>query len=72
MTDKVIDDIVEKSNTVFIPDDIMNSFPIWSYDIAEKVWAISNEVFGDNEMYSFQGKDVLCMAEHNYEILSKQ
>ena len=54
LTDKVIDDIVEKSNKVFIPDDIMNSFPIWSYDIAEKVWAIFNEVFGDNEMYNFE------------------
>lgn len=57
LTDKLIEDIVGKSNVLFTAADIINSFPIWDYEVAEKICSIINEVFGDTEMYNISDSD---------------
>ena len=50
LTEKRLEDIVEKSNVLFNTA-IISSLPIWDYDVAEKICFIIKEVFGDT-MYN--------------------
>lgn len=52
LTDKVLDEIVEKCNQIFNPDDVMKLCPVWSYASAVMVCNIVNDIFGDSEMYN--------------------
>ena len=52
LTDSIIDTIVTKSNILFTPDDIMKHLPIWSYEIADNIFLIISDIFGDTDMYN--------------------
>ena len=56
-TEDILDDIVQKCNIIFTPDDVMHKFQIWSYEIAVEISNIISDVFGDSEMYHMSETD---------------
>lgn len=53
LTNEVLIKLVQSSDSIFTPDDIMKKFPIWSTDKATEVSKIISEVVGDFDMYNF-------------------
>lgn len=55
LTNEVLNKLVQSSDSIFTPDDVMKKFPIWSTDTATEVSKIISEVVGDSDMYNFAG-----------------
>uniref|UniRef100_A0A8W8NQ09 Uncharacterized protein n=1 Tax=Magallana gigas TaxID=29159 RepID=A0A8W8NQ09_MAGGI len=53
LTNEVLNKLVQSSDSIFTPDDVMKKFPIWSTDTATEVSKIISEVVGDSDMYNF-------------------
>lgn len=53
LTNEVLIKLVQSSDSIFTPDDVMKKFPIWSTDTATEVSKIISEVDGDSDMYNF-------------------
>jgi hypothetical protein len=49
LTDKVISDIVVKSEILFTPDDVMKNCQIWSYETGVAICNIITEIYGDKK-----------------------
>lgn len=47
LTNEVINKLVQSSDSIFTPDDVMKKFPIWSTDTATEVSNIISDVVGD-------------------------
>lgn len=45
--------MVQSSDSIFTPDDVMKEFPIQSNDTATEVSKIISDVVGDYDMYNF-------------------
>ena len=54
LSDKVINDVVEKSHLIFNPDDVMKFCQIWSYETAVLICNLVNEIFGDTYFYEIE------------------
>lgn len=52
LSDDVINYVVQHVENIFTPEDILQNCPIWSYDVADQISNIINEVFGDDIMYN--------------------
>ncbi|XP_062574182.1 uncharacterized protein LOC134236018 [Saccostrea cucullata] len=57
LSDDVINYIVQHVENIFTPEDILQNCPIWSYDIADQISNIINELFGDDVMYNVMDSD---------------
>lgn len=53
LTNEVLNKLVQSSDSIFTPNDVMKKFPIWSTDTATEVSKIISEVVGDFDMYNF-------------------
>lgn len=50
--DDVIYYVVQHVENIFTPQDILQNCPIWSYDVADQISNVINEIFGDDIMYN--------------------
>lgn len=52
LSDDVINYVVQHVENIFTPEDILQNCPIWSYDVADQISNVINEIFGDDIMYN--------------------
>ena len=54
LSDKVINDVVEKCHLIFNLDDAMIFCQIWSHETAVLICNLVNEIFGDTYFYEIE------------------
>lgn len=57
LSDDVINYVVQHVENIFTPEDILQNCPIWSYDVADQISNVINEIFGDDIMYNLIDTD---------------